>query len=306
MLDLLKQLGVTASAEATRKPSNDFLPLPFTFSEEENLWTEWASSEAPAPDKPSEAVQKAGRRAWRWLLTFCLNFLNRGALGSMKSTSQLYPEGPPSSCQAWIIHELGNPVGFFLCQAAQKNEWCRHAAAKESEDRERVPLLAEGWTEYFNNRRLSYSGEVLWRAERLTWAEIEPTLPPPGLGGMASALPPASRRMRDLWMKPELSALHREECPDCLARAQVRADSSEWARTAAGLVSRSICNMLQAGQVLRRKGQIVGVCEGLLHLGQDHRYWAMKAQYRKNSPSALRTTTGAAVRTASQMGFGPT
>ena len=65
MLDLLKQLGVTASAEATRKPSNDLLPLPFTFSEEENLWTEWASSEAPAPDKPSETLQKAGRRAWR-------------------------------------------------------------------------------------------------------------------------------------------------------------------------------------------------------------------------------------------------
>ena len=88
-------------------------------------------------------------------------------------------------------------------------------------------------------------------------------------------------------MKPELSALHREECPDCLARAQVRADSSEWARTAAGLVSRSICNMLQAGQVLRRKGQIVAVCKSLLHLGQDHGYWAMKAQCRKSSPIAF-------------------
>ena len=94
MLDLLKQLGVTASAEATRKPSNDLLPLPFAFSEEENLWTEWASSEAPASDKPSEAVQKTGRRAGRWMLNLGLNFLNCGTLGSVENTSQLYPEVP--------------------------------------------------------------------------------------------------------------------------------------------------------------------------------------------------------------------
>ena len=82
MLDLLKQMGVTASAEATRKPSKDLLPLPLTFSEEEKQWTEWASSEAPTSDKPWEAVRKAGRRAWLWLLIFSLCFLNCGALGS--------------------------------------------------------------------------------------------------------------------------------------------------------------------------------------------------------------------------------
>ena len=90
MLDLLKQMGVTASAEATRKPSKDLLPLPLTFSEEEKQWTEWASSEAPTSDKPWEAVRKAGRRAWLGLLIFSLNFLNGSAPGSVKSTSQLY------------------------------------------------------------------------------------------------------------------------------------------------------------------------------------------------------------------------
>ena len=62
--------------------------------------------------------------------------------------------------------------------------------------------------------------------------------------------------MPDLGMKPELSALHRGKGPDGLARAQVRADSTEWAKITAGVVSRGICNMLQAGQVLRHKGQI--------------------------------------------------
>ena len=132
MLDLLKQLGVTASAEATRKPSNDLLPLPFAFSEEENLWTEWASSEAPAFDKPSKAVLQAGRRSWQWRQIAGLNFLSCNDLGSVKNTSQLYAQGPLCSCQALVIHELGNPVGFVLCQAAQKKEWCRHAAAQES------------------------------------------------------------------------------------------------------------------------------------------------------------------------------
>ena len=58
MPDLLKQMGVTASAEATRKPSNDLLPLPLTFSEEENLWTEWASSEAPPSTSPRKLFRK--------------------------------------------------------------------------------------------------------------------------------------------------------------------------------------------------------------------------------------------------------
>ena len=104
MLELLKQMGVTASAEATRKPSNDLLPLPLTFSAEENLWTEWASSEAPPSDKPSETVQKAGRRAWRWSLISGLNFLNYSALGSVKNASQLYPQGPLE-----LLPGLGHP-----------------------------------------------------------------------------------------------------------------------------------------------------------------------------------------------------
>ena len=108
---------------------------------------------------------------------------------------------------------------------------------RESADRERVLLPAEDWSEYLKNRRLSYSGEVLSRAETLTWAQVEPALPPPGLGGKVSALALASGRMRDLLMKPELTVLPREEWPDRLPRAQVRAESGEWAKITAGLVS---------------------------------------------------------------------
>ena len=258
MLDLLEQMGVTALAEATREPSKDLLPLPLTFSEEEKRWTEWASSEASTSDRPWCAVQKAGRRAWLWLLIFSLNYLNCGALGSVKNTSQLYPQGPPSSCQAFVIQELDNAVDFFLCPAARKNEWRKPATVNESKDQERILLPAEDWSRYLKSRRLSYSGEVLCRAERLTWAQIEPALPPPGLGGKVSALALASGRMRDLLMKPELSLLPQEEWPDCLPRAQVRAESSEWAKITAGLVSRSICDMLPADQVLRHNGQVVG------------------------------------------------
>ena len=50
MLDLLKQEGVTASAEATRKPSKNLLPLLRVISEEEKQWTDGASSEVPPCD----------------------------------------------------------------------------------------------------------------------------------------------------------------------------------------------------------------------------------------------------------------
>ena len=106
------------------------------------------------------------------------------------------------------------------------------------------------------------------------------------------ALALASRRTRDLLMKPELTVLPRdllrkpeltvlprEEWPDRLPRAQVRGESGEWAMITAGLVSegclravlplsaararratpcRNICNFLPADQVLRHIGQVVG------------------------------------------------
>ena len=94
MRDSIEVTGVTASAEATREPSIDLLPLSLTFSEEERRWTECASSEGSTSDKLWGAVRRTGRRAWLWLLILSLNFLNCGALGSVKKTSQLYSQGP--------------------------------------------------------------------------------------------------------------------------------------------------------------------------------------------------------------------
>ena len=147
-------------------------------------------------------------------------------------------------------------MNLVLCPAVRKSEWRRAATVRESKDQERVLLETEEWSEYLKSRCLSYSGEVVCRAERLMWAQMEPALPPPGLGSDVSALTLASGRMRDLWMKPELSLLPRGEWPD-LPRAQVRA-YGKWAKITAGLGSRVICNMLPAGQVLRHKGRIVG------------------------------------------------
>ena len=117
MLDSIQQMGVTAFAEATRKPSSDLSPLLLMFSEEEKLGTESASSEVPMSDKPREAVQKVGRRAWLWLLTFVLNFLNCGALRSENSTSQLSPRGPPGSTQSFATHDLADRADVVLCPA---------------------------------------------------------------------------------------------------------------------------------------------------------------------------------------------
>ena len=74
----------------------------------------------------------------------------------------------------------------------------------------------------------------------------------------------ASGRMRDRSMKPELAVLPRKECPDRSARAQGRAGSDKGAMLTAGLVARSICNVLPAGvgwakrQVVRPRAFGVG------------------------------------------------
>ena len=166
MLDLIQQMGVTAFAEATRKPSSDLSPLLLMFSEEEKLRTESASSEVAMHDNPREALQTSGRRARLWLLAFALSFLNCGALRSESSTSQLSPRGPPGSTQSFATHDLADRADVVLCPAAQKYEWLELATVKESArrrramvggstDHGRVLLPTEDWSEYLESRRLS-------------------------------------------------------------------------------------------------------------------------------------------------------
>ena len=60
MLNILKHMGVTAYGPRQRGNLQNPLPLPLTFSAEEKWWTKYASSEAPASDKPWEAVRRTG------------------------------------------------------------------------------------------------------------------------------------------------------------------------------------------------------------------------------------------------------
>ena len=84
MLQVMDVMGVTAFAEATSKYSGDLLPLPLSLSAEERKWTEWASSAVASSDKPWRDVRAAGRKAWLWVVTFAINFLNCGAVSSVK------------------------------------------------------------------------------------------------------------------------------------------------------------------------------------------------------------------------------
>ena len=147
-------------------------------------------------------------------------------------------------------------MDFFLCPSSQKNDWSPERPL--SEDGNIVRLPAEDWSKYLSTRHLSYTGEVLSKVETLTWAQVEPALPPLGMGGRVSALELATGRMKELLLKPELSVLPVAEWPDRLPRAQIRAEPQEWAKITAGLVARNICSVIPAEEVLWHRGQVVG------------------------------------------------
>ena len=256
MLQVMDEMGVTAFAEATSKYSGDLLPLPLSLSVEERKWTEWALSAVASSDKPWRDVRAAGRKAWLWVVTFAINFLNCGAVSSVKRPAQLYPVGLPRPCQLAALSELEAAVDFFLCPSSQKNDWSPERPL--SEDGNIVRLPAEDWSKYLSTRHLSYTGEVLSKVETLTWAQVEPALPPLGMGGRVSALELATGRMKELLLKPELSVLPVAEWPDRLPRAQIRAEPQEWAKITAGLVARNICSVIPAEEVLWHRGQVVG------------------------------------------------
>ncbi len=202
----------------------DVLPLPVAPScpEEGRIFTALRAGTAPHDVSRdfSKSIKVAGRSAWLFLVVVALNFL---ALGHRPPPAEPGPvqRVDISDAQASCLEYLEEQVDIF-CELTEGTipecNWDRALLA-----------VTEG-----------YSGSRLLKGLPVSWAQVEPTLPPPELAGRVPAVAVASPHIQE-WLKhPEWSIKPRAEWPRRFRRSWVRCKPGEYPELIKGLYRRHI------------------------------------------------------------------
>lgn len=119
----------------------------------------------------------------------------------------------------------------------------------------RWPVLP--WSSRIADLSVSYVGEVVEKARWLSWKQVEPGLPPVGLGASLNAVDFCAGHVKDHLLDAELSRLPDELVPSPLPHAVVRATQNEWDAIAAQLVQRGVARVIEEDQIARHNGELV-------------------------------------------------
>ena len=111
-------------------------------------------------------MRRNGLLVWHFLLVGALNFMWEGS----KPTGRVC-HGPPSRSQQLALDRLWDAVKIFVDDTSESSEKLLKCPSCQS------------WPEKIEGFRVSYTGEVVCKAQELTLAQILPGLPPEGYGG---------------------------------------------------------------------------------------------------------------------------
>ena len=113
------------------------------------------------------------------------------------------------------------------------------------------------WSDRLPQLSVSYSGEIVDKARWLTFAQVQPGLPPVGLGGSLPACDFCDPWVRKHLESPELSRIPDHQVPLPLPHAVVRATQAEWDVIAKELVDRGIATVIPEQDVATLNGEKV-------------------------------------------------
>ena len=118
------------------------------------------------------------------------------------------PFGPATEAQMRVLGRLG---------------WC----ADRLVARDDSVLRKINWVEELRGKRISYDGQELQTAAKMTWAQILPGLPAPGIAASVPAEALASGEVRRCLLDPERVLLDPREVPPGPKLARVWADDHD-------------------------------------------------------------------------------
>ena len=108
-------------------------------------------------------------------------------------------------------------------------------------DHQPVPFKQQDWEKRLRRKRLSYDGNVVSKAEVLTWAQVEPALPKVGQAAQVDAWALSEGHMKEILANPDQVLLPRFEWPARFEQTRVMIQNDEeWDKLCAGLWARGV------------------------------------------------------------------
>ena len=183
--------------------------------EKPGKWRERGSTRSAA----QKALRVEGLKAWHGLAVISLNYL----YGDRPK-----PHGPPaggeaSAAQERALERLWDMVRVF-------------ADDKEKKGVPRTPL--EEWKHTIGDLSVSYTGEIVEKAAKLTLKQIIPGLPSPDHGGLVDLLELLPPELQESLQDPD--SLVKTEFHEKMPKPRVMCDESEWAEVVKAMFERGL------------------------------------------------------------------
>ena len=136
----------------------------------------------------------------------------------------------------------------------------------DRDDSEPLPQL--DWRVELASKCLSYSGEEVGVAQRVTLEQLLPALPRPGMAGTISAVDAAEGEVKACLLDPgRVELTDAEKTERSPYTAAIWCDYDEWVRIALALVELGVCGTLREADLWIRRGR--AVVNGLFGVGKS-------------------------------------
>ena len=197
----------------------------------------WAEKKM-SKDKAGRLSRKVGLLVWHGLTVTVLNFLWTGGGGKGEVGA-----GPPGKAQSQALDRIWELVKVFVDD--------------NSESTSKVPRSPEmgEWGKKLGDVRVSYHGEVVEKAQRLTLDQILPGLPPMGYGASVALAELCEGEVREKLENPLSTLLPEDELPDDVPAPKVHASQEQWEKIAGELYRRGLVQPVE--DPVKVKGQAI-------------------------------------------------
>ena len=176
--------------------------------------------------KAAKALRMEGLCVCHGLLVLSLNFL----YGYRASADRPRPGSQATAAQESALEVLWDMVKVFV---------------DDKEEKGGVPRTpTDEWVSKLDALRISYTGEVIEKAEPLSLEQILPGLPSVGHGGLVDILEVLPEDLKEVMQAPEKLLI---ACPQGVApRPKVHCSDEEWPKIVQALLDRGIVQVVDA------------------------------------------------------------
>ena len=178
-------------------------------------WRERAESRGAA----QKVLRLDGLKAWHGLVVISLNYLQ----GDRAQSRGPYPGGDATEAQEKALGRIWNALKIFVDD-------------KEKKGVPRTPL--EEWKNTISDLSVTYTGEIVEKAARLTLRQILPGLPSKDHGGLVDLLELLPEDLKESLQQPE--NLVKKEFVGPMPKPRIMCDDEEWLGVVSAMFERGL------------------------------------------------------------------